>query len=292
MESKFNKTIENKKLETAAVPQIDHSKDVLIDNKTTFSELVRILGSKTETIRAAENEAELKAQEEKEARMREVYGEDYDEVFGGNKMGTALEKLKRRPGAIQLRTGFPRIAMTQIGNGSCEVFINGYAVYDNGDRKVVLWVPDCGHVTYYFNKLRDNEKLYLCEKSEIDEDVMNSSTWYTPLIVAGENRIEQNMDHPKSLGTMSDYDDDIEVKPAFRWIGGSHIDTPEEAYMKKEAAIERHKALTERQCEAFALYYEEGYTQEEIGRMLNIGHQNVSKLLSRATDKIKKLEIY
>ena len=72
---------------------------------------------------------------------------------------------------MQLRTSVPRIARIQIGADSlCEVFSNGYAVYDNGDRKTVLWVPDCGTYTYYFGQLRDNEKQYLKEMEVLDMD--------------------------------------------------------------------------------------------------------------------------
>ena len=82
-------------------------------------------------------------------------------------------RAKRRPGAIQLRLSVPCIGRYELdGQIRCEVFANGYAIYDNGSRKTVLWVPNCGSVTYFFTKLRDNEKAYQCETDVVGEDVL------------------------------------------------------------------------------------------------------------------------
>ncbi|MBQ9631570.1 MAG: hypothetical protein IJV04_01445, partial [Lachnospiraceae bacterium] len=106
-------------------------------------------------------------------------------------------------------------------------------VYDNGDRKTVLWVPDCGTYTYYFGQLRDNEKQYLKEKEVLDMDVLGALPWYNVLVRFGETQIENNLDHPKSKGTSSDADvpEEWEVKPAYRWVCGAHFDNPEETFM-------------------------------------------------------------
>ena len=173
--------------------------------------------------------------------------------------------------------------MKQIGDdGVCEVFVNGYAVYDNGNRKTVLWVPDCGSATYQFTKLRDNEKQYQVEKDTVGQDVFGPAPWYIAVTVAGENNIERNLDHPKSVGTMSDTgeEEDYEVKPTHRWIGGSHFDNPEEAYIKKEAEEERRAALDEEQKEIYVLYYEKHLSQEEIGAIMGINKSSVCRRLA------------
>ena len=53
----------------------------------------------------------------------------------------------RRPTAAKLRRSSERLAISQ--DGRCEVFTDGHAVYDTGDRKCVLWIPDCVSYTYY-----------------------------------------------------------------------------------------------------------------------------------------------
>ena len=181
-----------------------------ITERTTYSELLSILRSRSETIEAAVVEKAEREREAKETRMREIFGEDYDDVIKPDEESAVdmLVKAKRRPGAIQLRENVPCIARIDLGGGSIEVFANGYSVYDNGDRKTVLWVPDCGSTTYFFGQLRENEKLYQDQKSEIGEDILGPAPWYNALVIAGENSIERNLEHPKSFGTRSDEDED------------------------------------------------------------------------------------
>ena len=100
-------------------------------------------------------------------------------------------------------------------------------------------------------------------------------------MISGENLIEFNMDHPKSTGNTSDFDTDAETTPATHWAGAYHFDTPEEAYLKKEAAEERKKALTDKQREVYVMYYEEGMTVKEIGERLGIHYSQVVKRKSR-----------
>ena len=159
---------QNKNGTVTQTQPIGRSNEVLIDPETSFDKLLRILMSRPE-ITAAENlEREVQECEAKEARLRAEFGKDYEAVVEGAPKGKLLKKAKRRPGAIQLRAEVSRITVKQIGDdGHCEVFVNGYAVYDNGDRKTVLWVPDCGSAAYHFTKLRDHEKLYQVDKDTV-----------------------------------------------------------------------------------------------------------------------------
>ncbi len=276
---------------------IDHSKDVLLDNSTTFNELLRVLARNPEVSIAGQLEAEQKEQEKREARLREAFGEDYAWVVEKNdivsdaeagEMKTDKQKPKRRPGARQLRQGYPRVAMIEIGkNARVEVFNNGYAIYDNGNRRVVLWAPDCGSAVYYFTGLRDNEKEYLSQKEEIGLDILGELPWYHALMIAGENRIEYNMDHPKSRGNTSDFDlEDDDVIPATHWVGAYHFESPEEAYLKKEAAEERRKALTEKQKMTYVMYFEQEHTMEEIAKADNVSIGTVQDRLYYIKQKL------
>ena len=279
---------------------IDHSKDVLLDNATTFNELLRVLARNPEVAITGQLEAEQQEQEKREARLREVLGEDYAWVVEKNEIESDAEagemkvekqKPKRRPGARQLRQGYPRVAMIEIGkNARVEVFNNGYAIYDNGNRRVVLWAPDCGSAVYYFTGLRDNEKEYLSQKEEIGLDILGDLPWYHALMIAGENRIEYNMDHPKSRGNTSDFDmEDDDVVPATHWAGAYHFESPEEAYLKKEAAEERKKALTEKQREVYVMRYEMGLSQEETAIRLGISPKGVQYRMDGAIKKLRKI---
>ena len=279
---------------------IDHSKDVLLDNATTFNELLRVLARNPEVAITGQLEAEEQEREKREAKLREALGEDYAWVVEKNEIESDAEagemkvekqKPKRRPGARQLRQGYPRVAMIEIGkNARVEVFNNGYAIYDNGNRRVVLWAPDCGSAVYYFTGLRDNEKEYLSQKEEIGRDILGELPWYHALMIAGENRIEYNMDHPKSRGNNSDFDmEEAETIPASHWVGACRFDTPEEAYLKKEAAEERKKALTEKQREVYVMRYEMGLSQEETAIRLGISPKGVQYRMDGAIKKLRKI---
>ena len=278
-------------------PPIDHSKDVLLDNAATFNELLRVLARNPEVTIAGQLEAEEQEQEKREAKLRAAFGEDYAWVIEKNdidpdaeagEMKIEKQKPKRRPGARQLRQGYLRVAMIEIGkNARVEVFNNGYAIYDNGNRRVVLWAPDCGSVVYYFTGLRDNEKEYLSQKEAIGLDILGELPWYQALMIAGENRIEYNMDHPKSRGNTSDFDmGDDDVAPATHWAGAYHFDTPEEAYLKKEAAEERRKALTEKQKMTYEMYFEQEHTMEEIAKADNVSIGTVQDRLYYIKQKL------
>ena len=264
-----------------AVPTpIDRTNEKLIDNNTSFNALLRILAANPEVLVNAKAEAEEREAQEKEEKLRKTYGADYDLVFDQKAKEKANSMVgnnkSRRPGAIQLRTNVPRVAMIEIGeNGICEVFSNGYAVYDNGNRKVVIWVPDCGTAKYYF----------ATETDEITPEVMGEFPWFNAVLIAGEDRIQYNMDHPKSQASASDFDFD-DVKPAASWAGCSHFDGPEEAYLKKEAAEERKKALTEKQRETYEMYYEQGDTIQEIAREQNICIGTVQERLGYIRKKL------
>ena len=278
-------------------PLIDHSKDVLLDNATTFNERLRVLARNPEVAITGQLEAEEQEREKREAKLREALGEDYAWVVEKNEIESDAEagemkvekqKPKRRPGARQLRQGYPRVAMIEIGkNARLEVFNNGYAVYDNGNRRVVLWAPDCGSATYYFTGLRDNEKEYLSQKEEIGLDILGDLPWYHALMIAGENRIEYNMDHPKSKGNTSDFDLADDVVPATHWAGACRFDTPEEAYLKKEAAEERWKALSEKQRQVFMMRYEKGMTQQQIADRMGLSQNTVNYHLKTGSKVLK-----
>ena len=258
-----------------------------LNPEATLNELLEVLGSNPEVLASAANEAADKADEENAVRLHELYGDDYMQLVDRR---DHLHIRKRRPGAIRLRRTGSRIAKRDLGSeGMCEVFSNGYAIYDNGDRRTVLWVPDFTKRTYFFGKLNDNQKDYLRETDEIGEDVLGVCPWYMALILAGEHCIEANMAHPKSVGVASIFDQaECDVEKAYRWVGGTRFENPEEAYLRKEAAEERRKALTDKQWEVYVMRYEYEMSHREIGYELGINHRAVGSRLEKAAETLKE----
>lgn len=220
-----------------------------------------------------------------------------------------LVKAKRCPGSEQLRNGHELIARITVDDATCEAFANGYALYDNGDRKTVIWIPDCPKAARYYypatydekckEELRlqgedyeDDPDCRIVEGTEpgedrLDEEQLAEMTWYLAVVIAGENRIEQNLEHPISSGSRSDrYHDDLDSMGRYSWSCGARFQNPEDAILYKEEQAERCADLTEKQREVYRYYYEEEYTQEEIADMLGISHQAVCDRLESVRKKI------
>ena len=83
--------------------------------------------------------------------------------------------------------------------------------------------------------------------------------------------------------------EEAETIPASHWVGACRFDTPEEAYLKKEAAEERKKALTEKQREVYVMRYEMGLSQEETAIRLGISPKGVQYRMDGAIKKLRKI---
>ena len=255
-------------------------KNALISNTTTFAELVAILKRSPEALKAARHEAEACQEEDYEAELRKLMGDAYE---------APITRKRRCPGVNQLRTTSTLIAEVAICHkGLCQVFSNGYGIYDNGHRKTVVWIPGCKRSTYYFTELTDNEKQYQTDRIHLDEAETGSLLWYEALMIRGEDRIENNSKFPVTIGTCSDFEEDPEnVKPEPKWYGHVHIDEPEVAYLKKEKREETLALLSDKQREIFIMYFQEGYNQREIAEMLGMNIDTVETHVRRAKAKIK-----
>ena len=205
-------------------------------------------------------------------------------------MVEAVKGKRNHVGAMDLRENVEKVISMSVNDCHVEVFVNGYAVYDNGDRKTVIWVPNCNRIVYKFTPLTDKEKQYMTNKEEIEGETVGTMTWYIPIVVHGENQIEYNLEHPKSGESASDQDAKfcLNVTPALDWARPAHIEGPEEAFLRKEARAERMARLTEKQREVYEMYYEENYTEEEIAEILGVAHQTVSRYLKRISKVLEK----
>lgn len=187
----------------------------------------------------------------------------------------------------------------------CLVYANGYAVYDNGSGRTVLWLPDCVSFTYHFNPLRDSEKGgEIDEKCELPEGMLESQPWVIPVTLIGEHRIEALTHHRKSDRTetksfirgdneegdaMEDEEErEDSLRKRYSWRDGQFGENPEDAYIRKEEQEEAIAAMTEKQREVFIPYFKEGYTQQEIADKLGISKQSVNERLEGAIRKVKK----
>jgi len=275
--------------------QAERKEDMLIPNTTTFAELMRILDSRKEAAEAAKTETEIQLEEEFEAKLKEIMGDQYEPILEvdqevDQQPDDGKPHRKQRPGPIQLRKNVEMIAEVAIASkGICQVFVNGYAIYDSGERRTVLWLKDCTRYTCYFNKLTEKEKQYQVEKNSLSAEEIGRLLWFEPLMIKGEDRITGNIRFPVSDNTRSDADEDNEDEEREpQWYGGVHIDGPEEAYLKKEEREEALEAMTEEQREAFLLL-DAGYNQREIGEVLGISRSAARDRVYGARDKYQEI---
>lgn len=259
---------------------------IMLDSTASFREL-------TEVLRRLGEEAEERVLPAQAGRGR-----------GGKSLPG---RGRRRPGAEQLRSRNRIIARIPVGEGACEVFDCGYAVYDNGERKTVLWAPDAAREAEYAfpvfasdrarrkhrevngRELRPRRQAFWEGVDRADEERLRELPWYLAVVIAGENAIERNLLRSRSEGSMnlSDVRREENGGRAYRVRWSARIPTPEEECLRKEAQAERRAALTDRQREVYMLYYEENLTQREIAERLGISQKAVALRLEAANGRLR-----
>lgn len=219
------------------------------------------------------------------------------------------EKLQDTPTPKKLReiAGDPiAVARDPIGYGEgCRVYANGYAVYDNGSGRTVIWLPDCTSFIYFFVQPKDTEIGICPAKTILPEGELESQPWAIPVMLVGEHRIENLVHHRKSdrkeskalirddrdernaIEEMDRLEDSF--RKEFTWKDGRFGEDPFDYLLRKERQREMLKHMTDKQREVFVMYYQGGYTQREIALFLGISQQKVSKNLSYAVKKAKKI---
>lgn len=187
----------------------------------------------------------------------------------------------------------------------CIVYANGFAVYDNGSGRTVVWLPDCQNFTYYFNPMKDSEiGGDIKQTCELPEGLLASEPWPIAVTLIGDHRVGANIMNRTGgrIGTKDydaddygDKDGDTEdaVEKSYRseytWTDGRFGEDPLEHVLREERRREMLEAMTDKQREVFILYYQEGYTMQEIADMLGISKPAVCMRLGTATDVLKKI---
>ena len=198
---------------------------------------------------------------------------------------------------------YPVSGSVPVQNVECTVYSNGFAVYDNGSGRTVLWLPDCTSFTYVFTKPKASEEGMLPYKEEIPDEMLESLSWFMAVTLIGDHRVENNlMNRRGSRKGAKDYDTDdygdkcgaveevVEDKyrGMFFWDDGRFGENPLDALIREERNKEMLAAMTDKQREVFLLYYKDGYTQQQIADMLGIARTTVIHHLEGTVKKIKK----
>ena len=74
----------------------------------------------------------------------------------------------------------------------------------------------------------------------------------------------------------------------FNWYDGHMGENPQDAVERRETREEMMAAMTEKQREAFVMYFRDGMTQEEIASNIGVSRDSVNDRLESALKKVKK----
>lgn len=188
----------------------------------------------------------------------------------------------------------------------CTVYASGYAVYDNGSGRTVVWVPSCTSFTYYFDPMKESEKGGdIKQNIDLPEGFLESQPWVLALTLIGDHRVEQNSMNRRQGGRKGTKDFDAEdngdkdgdaedaIEKSYRneynWREDRIGEDPLTIYIRKETRREMLESMTEKQREVFILYYQYGYTQQEIANMLGSAVSTINQHLKYAIDHVKKI---
>ena len=215
----------------------------------------------------------------------------------------AVSKAEKTPTSRKLReeAGEPIAA-----DDCCKVYANGYAVYDNGSGRTVVWVPACVAFSYHFDPMKESEKGGEIKQSiDLPEGFLESQPWALALTLIGDHRVEQNSMNRRqgSRKGTKDYDADdngdkdgdaedaVEksYQNEYNWREDRVGEDPETIYIRKETRREMLESMTGKQRDVFILYYHYGYKQREIADMLGITQVGVTHHLNGALKKAKKI---
>ena len=199
---------------------------------------------------------------------------------------------------------YPVPESASVENVECTVYSNGFAVYDNGSGRTVIWLPDCTSFTYVFTRPKSSEDGKIPYKKQISDEMLESLSWFMAVMLIGDHRVENNlMNRKSSRKGAKDYDTDDygdkcgeaeeaveeEYRDEFFWNEGRFGENPLDALIRKERDAAILAVMTDKQREVFLLYYKEGYTQQQIADMLGCVVSMSNKHLKASIKRIKKL---
>ncbi len=177
----------------------------------------------------------------------------------------------------------------------CILYASGYAVYDNGDNRTVIWAPSCLNFKYHF----------LDGLGELPDGTLEKLVWYVAITLIGEHRIEENSMNNRQggrLGTKDFKTDDAgdhagdaeeayesSYRNAYIWREPYIGENPESIVIHREMRCELLSLMTLKQRFVFIRYYRDGLNQREISEELGISRSAVRDRLDGALKKVKPI---
>lgn len=180
---------------------------------------------------------------------------------------------QRSPTAKSLRESRAILVRERIDDGEITVFQNGYVLYSAGGYTTVFSIHSCKEYMYETNSNT------FC----IQEQYFDKQAWYVRLVLEGEDRLSRNCQAKESNRIVS-YSSISE-----EWhIMNNENDLALERMIREETLEELFVPLTEQQRIVILQYYFHQKTQEQIAIELGVSVPAVSRLLTRAIQRLQK----
>ncbi len=191
------------------------------------------------------------------------------------------------PTAKTLRTTDYPVAIYSIDNFSITVYSCGFALAKSYKRTTVVRVDACGDYKYQtlHDKIADTKKS--ATPTHIGKDVFLDAAWPIRIMLTAEDQLEENNDKAAHRAISEHPAIAADVKEYNRYVHGESIEDMVINEIMKEEML---STLTDKQREVYVLYYDEGYTQSEIAKMMCISQKAVGQHLMLAMKKVRKYQ--
>lgn len=183
---------------------------------------------------------------------------------------------EKAPSAKRLAEREKAVAWRRLEEGTEIVaYKNGYALYRVQQAVTVFPIHACGG---YHGYRRDAEDVPYMEREGFEREA-----WYLRLVLEGEDRLCHNQEAKERRKTVSYsvISEDWEAMEMERDPVLEHV-------VMEETMDDYLKLLTSKQRFAIRRYYWERETQAQIARELGISTAAVSRMLSRAVQRLRK----
>lgn len=184
-----------------------------------------------------------------------------------------------------LKASYEPIAVYCTENFCLSIYENSFALAEAWKRYAVFRVDRCKE--YHYDTEHENlaKQKNSATKPDIPFEEFLDEPWTVRLLLTAEDKLEENNDmaahraiseHPQVAADVQQYN---------RYVHGESV---ENLVLGKMCTLEALNTLTDRQKEAMILYHVEGYTQQEIGRMLGISTTAARDRINAGINRLRK----
>lgn len=194
------------------------------------------------------------------------------------------ESYHRIPTAKIIRSSGEPLAVYESSDYQIAVYPCGFAIGKSGRRTVAVRVDECGAYRYDVENGEKTAFQYGGDEAQhyFTEDFFLDQPWPLRLMIAVDDQLQRNEDgrEGKWLGKHPEIPDDR------KWMNGGHSSL-DDVVIRQMELREMLESMTAKQRQVFILYGR-GYTAQEIGKMMGMSQEAVSRHFAAALRIVRK----